>query len=126
MKSLYWPVILLTAILAFSLWTGQYVEKRTTHWTAQLEQIAQDARDEDWQSAQNMLQKTHEDWNNDQVFFHTVLVHQELDSAESLFAACFAACEEQDNSQLQVLLSQLTTQLELLAETQAVSVKNVL
>ena len=38
MKAFYIPVGLLALILGFSLWTGRYVELRTQHWTALLEE----------------------------------------------------------------------------------------
>ena len=42
MKAFYIPVGLLALILGFSLWTGRYVELRTQHWTALLEETGAD------------------------------------------------------------------------------------
>ena len=52
--------------------------------------------------------------------------HNELDEAEELFAGAFAVCREEDGADFHTLLSQLMSQLRLLAETQCVSIKNVL
>lgn len=52
--------------------------------------------------------------------------HNELDQAEDLFAGAFAVCREADAADFHMLLAQLQSQLRLLAETQCLSVKNVL
>mgnify|MGYP006922391670 CR=1 FL=1 len=45
------PVGLLAVILGFSLWAGRYVELRTEHWSALLENAGSAAQMEDWDSA---------------------------------------------------------------------------
>ena len=52
--------------------------------------------------------------------------HDELDQAEELFAGAFAVCREQDGADFHTMLAQLMNQLKLLAETQSVSIKNIL
>lgn len=126
MKAFYIPVGLLAAILAFSLWSGRYVEQRTGHWSALLEEIDGLAAREDWEQAGRKLEDAYADWNASQTFFHTIMDHDELDEAEELFAGAFAVCREEDGADFHTLLSQLRSQLRLLAETQCVSVKNVL
>ena len=72
------------------------------------------------------LEEAYADWNGSQTFFHTIMDHNELDEAEELFAGAFAVCREEDGADFHTLLSQLMSQLRLLAETQCVSIKNVL
>ena len=126
MKAFYIPVGLLAVILGFSLWTGQYVEQRTAHWTVLLEEIEGLARQEDWEQAEKQLETAYADWDSSQTFFHTIMDHDELDEAESLFAGAFAVCREEDGADFHMLLAQLMGQLRLLSETQSLSVKNVL
>ena len=126
MKAFYIPAGLLAVILGFSLWTGQYVEQRTAHWTALLEEIEDLARQEDWGQAEKQLETAYADWDASQTFFHTIMDHDELDEAESLFAGAFAVCREEDGADFHMLLAQLMGQLRLLSETQSLSVKNVL
>ena len=52
--------------------------------------------------------------------------HDELDEADALFATAFAACDERDGPDFHAAMAQLNAQLHLLAETQAVSIKNIL
>ena len=82
MKAFYIPVGLLALILGFSLWTGRYVEQRTEHWTALLEETEEAARQENWEEAAIRLDRAYEDWDSSQTFFHTIMEHDELDKAE--------------------------------------------
>ena len=126
MKALYLPLLLLGAMLAFALWTGHFVQQRTDHWIAMLELADHMAVEERWEDAEDQIQRSYRDWRESQTFFHTILEHEELDDAEGLFAAAFAACDQRDVPDFHTTLAQLYTQLRLLAETQQVSIKNVL
>lgn len=126
MKAFYIPAGILVLILSFSLWAGRYVEIRTNHWIALLEETEAAAQQEDWAEAQSRLEQTYADWDSSQTFFHIIMEHDELDEAESLFAGAFAVCQERDDADFHTLLAQLINQLQLLAETQEVSIKNVL
>ena len=126
MKAFSIPAALLALILGFSLWTGRYVELRTGHWTALLEQTDEAARREDWPAARDRLDRTYQDWQSSQPFLHTILEHDELDEAETLFRGAIAVCEERDDADFHLLLAQLASQLRLLAETQSISIQNIL
>lgn len=126
MKAFYIPLGVLVLILGFSLWTGRYVEQRTGHWNELLEETGQLARQEEWDRAEERLKTAYADWSSSQTFFHIIMDHSELDKAEGLFAGAFALCREEDDADFHAFLAQLTSQLRLLAETQSVSVKNVL
>ena len=84
------------------------------------------AQKEQWEEAEEQIQRSYANWNQSQTFFHTIMEHDELDEAESLFATAYAACDERDVPDFHAAMAQLATQLSLLAETQAVSVKNIL
>lgn len=126
MKALYIPTAILVAILGFSLWAGRYVELRTGHWIALLEETDAAAMDEDWQEAEQRLERAYADWDSSQAFFHTIMEHDELDEAESLFAGAFAVCQQQDDADFHLLLAQLMVQLRMLSEMQGISIQNVL
>lgn len=126
MKAFYIPTGLLALILAFSLWTGHYVRQRTDHWIAMLAHTDEAAAAEDWPSAEKRLLETYNDWDSSQSFLHTIMNHSDLDEAESLFAGAKAVCSQQDDADFHLMLAQLKEQLKLLAETQSVSIKNIL
>ena len=122
MKPLAVSLAVLAAILAFSLWTGCYVRGRTEAWSDQLAATDELAQQERWEDAEAGLQRAYADWDAIQ----TLMEHDALDEAEALFATAFAACDEQDGPDFHAAMAQLNTQLHLLAETQAISVKNIL
>ena len=126
MKPLAVSLAVLAAILAFSLWTGCYVRGRTEAWSDQLASADKLAQQERWEEAEAGLQRAYADWDAIQTFLHTLMEHDALDEAEALFATAFAACDEQDGPDFHAAIAQLNTQLHLLAETQAISVKNIL
>ncbi len=126
MKALYIPAALLAAILSFSLWTGCYTARCSEEWTQLLEQSDAAAHAESWDLALKHLQTAYDGWTRQGTFFHIVLSHDELDEAQTLFAGSFAAAEERDNEDFHIQLAQLAVQLRLLAETQSVSIRNIL
>ena len=126
MKHFYIPVGILAVILGFSLWAGHYVEARTGQWNTLLAQADELGRTEDWDAAQDRMESIYADWQGSQTFFHIIMEHSELDEVEALFAGALAVCREEDDADFHQLLAQLIKQLELLAETQQVSVRNIL
>ena len=126
MKAFYIPAGLLALILAFSLWTGHYVRQRTHHWIALLEHTDTAAMEENWSEAEARLRTVYDDWDSSQRFFHTIMNHSDLDEAESLFAGARAVCSQKDDADFHLMLAQLKEQMHLLAETQSVSIKNIL
>lgn len=126
MKALYIPLGLLAAILAFSLWAGRYVDRRTEETAALLERASEAGLAEDWDAAAQALDEARRAWADQQTFFHTILKHDELDEAETTLAGALAACRERDQEEFHILLAQLASQLEHLAETQAISIQNIL
>lgn len=126
MRALYVPLTLLAAILAFSLWAGWYVDGWTEETIALLEGASEAGLQEDWDAAGEALAQATQVWEARQDFFHTILKHDELDEAESLLAGAEAACREEDQEEFHILLAQLASQLEHLAETQAVNLRNIL
>ena len=126
MKPLVISLAALGLILVFSLWAGSYVAARTEDWSAQLSEADNFAQEERWAQAEERLRLAYADWGRSQTFFHTIMEHAELDEAESLFAAAFAACDAQDAPDFHAAMAQLDAQFRLLAETQAVSIKNIL
>ena len=125
MRALYIPAAVLAAILAFSLWTGRYVQRSTDAWTAALTESGEAARSEDWPAAGARLDEVYHSWTRAQGFFHIIMDHGELDEVEELFAGALAVCQERDEPDFHTLLSQLSAGLRMLSETQQMSLRNV-
>ncbi len=125
MRTLVIPVGILAAILAVSLWAGQFVDRQTEAWSALLEQADAQARSENWEDAQATVQEVLDRWEKQETFFHTIMEHDALDEAHALLSGTLAACRERDNEDFHILLVQLLCQMDHLRETQAVSIKNI-
>ena len=65
-------------------------------------------------------------WQRPQGYLHIVISHTELDEAEALLAQARAAVRQGDMSSLYPVMAELRSQFKLLAETQQVSLKNIL
>lgn len=126
MKSLVVPILVLCAVLAVALWTGFYVSGETERWSETLQQADALAEEGRWEEAETTIRQGYADWDSRQTFFHIIMEHEELDEAESLFSSAFAACSLRDAPDFHATLAQLISQMSLLAETQKVSIKNIL
>ena len=82
--------------------------------------------EENWSEAEARLRTVYDDWDSSQRFFHTIMNHSDLDEAESLFAGARAVCSQKDDADFHLMLAQLKEQMHLRAETQSVSIKNIL
>ena len=114
-KPLVRPVCILLAIFIFALWNSYHIQKNTAHWSETLQQAVSYVQSENC-----------EDWNHAQTYFHIVLEHDAIDDADAMFRRAFAFAETQDTQELQAELADLIDQLNLLAEMERLSLKNVL
>ena len=126
MKALILPVLTLAALLALSLWTGSYVSCQTAAWSEDLAAADRLAQAEQWTQAEALLRAGYRRWESRQELFHMLMEHQELDQAEALFAQAGAALSQRDLPDFHAALAQLRLQLRLLAETQQLSLRNIL
>ena len=90
-----------------------------------VEQAAQAAEAEDWPQAESLLSQAQKGWEHSRTYFHTFIEHGELNEAQALFAAAAEACAQRDSQEFSAQLVLLRVQLQLLAETQSVSIKNI-
>ena len=125
MKALTIPTLILALLLSLSLWIGSAVRTRTEACLHPLAPSDALAREENWSQAAEQLRQSYRIWQQCQFFFHAIMEHQELDEAESLFAAAFAACDEEDEPDFHTALAQLQTALEHLREKQQLRAENI-
>ena len=125
MKALYLSLGAMALILAYSLWAGFYIQDQADRWSLLLEQASQAAEAEEWTQAENLLAQARKGWESNQTYFHTIIEHSELIEAQILFAAAAEECAQRDALEFSAQLVLLRVQLQLLAETQTISVKNI-
>lgn len=126
MKAFLPPVLILSAILAFSLWNCAAVTAHTERWSGQLEAAAGLAALEDWEGAGDVLRDSYRDWSSHQTFLHIVERHDSVDDAEAMYRRAAAFAREQESSEFQAELADLRDQLRLLSEVERFSIKNIL
>ena len=126
MKAFYIPIALLSIILFTSVAAGSYTHQCTAQGITLLEQCEDYLHEEQWERTQERLLAAQEGWERHAAILHMILEHEDLEEAERLFSGAFAACREYDSTELRILLHQLRTQLDFLAETQKANLKNIL
>lgn len=126
MKSFLPPILLLCAILTFSLWNCAGIARDTHRWSEPLEEAAQLAEAEDWQAAVKRLSGSYADWSAHQTYLHIVAEHAAVDGAEAMYRRAFAYAAARESSEFQADLADLCNQLRLLSEMEEVNIKNVL
>lgn len=126
MKHWLSPLLVLALLLGASLANARFVSRSVEHWCAGLEIVLDAAAREDPDGAQSALDAVYADWSRRQTYFHIMVEHAELDAAEALFAVSRSHAAEESYSELRADLAELLTQLRLLREMEALSIKNIL
>lgn len=126
MKVFRIPCFILLLLLVFSLCNSNAVSSRCRDWTSQIDTIDQNAEAQGWSAAAHGLESLYRDWSDCQTWFHVVIEHREIDTAEALLQRCRVLCDEEDAVEFRASLSDLRAQLMLLDEMERVSIKNIL
>lgn len=126
MKHWLSPLLVLALLLGASLWNARCVERSVEDWCAELEVSLALAQAEDWDGARASLDAVYASWSARQTYFHIMLEHAELDAAEALFATSRSFAWEEEGAEFRAGIAELITQLRLLREMEALSVKNIL
>lgn len=79
------PILLLSGLLTFCLWTGQRVGADAERWRAPLLQSSEAALLGDWDAAEDLLSASYEDWQSRQLFLHIVVQHEVVEDAEAMY-----------------------------------------
>ena len=125
-KPLWISASVLAILLAAGIANAAGIGRLTEACRVEVEAAQTAAASENWDAAEAALGRAYECWEHAQTYFHIVLIHEELDEAEALFAQLHSFAEYRDTSNFCVTAAELQTQLGLLSETQEISVKNVL
>ena len=126
LKAFYIPLAILISILLFSLITGAYVQRCAQEWNFLLEACDEFLQQDQWENSETLLREALNDWEKRATLFHMFLDHEALENIDLLFSGAFAACRQQERSDLQIFLYQLKSQFLFLADTQRTTLKNIL
>ena len=126
MRAVRVPVFVLAAVLAYILCNAAWVTGESQRWLDAAAQVSDAALQGSAEDAGEALDALDALWQRPQGYLHIVISHTELDEAEALLAQARAAVGQGDMSSLYPVMAELRSQFELLAETQQVSLKNIL
>ena len=126
MRAIRVPVFVLAAVLAYILCNAAWVTGESQRWLDAAAQVSDTALQGSTEDAGEALDALDALWQRPQGYLHIVISHTELDEAEALLAQARAAVRQGDMQTLYPIMAELRSQFELLAETQQVSLKNIL
>lgn len=125
-RTLLPPLCVLAALLAFSLWNIRCMEVETDRWRTQLQQADVLALSGEWSETLDALWESYDDWAHRQTYLHIVSHHDAVDDAEAMYRRAIAFAETEEVTELHAELADLRDQLRLLAEMEALNIRNVL
>lgn len=126
MRAVRVPVFVLAAVLAYILCNAAWVTGESQRWLDAAAQVSDAALQGSTEDAGEALDALDALWQRPQGYLHIVISHTELDEAEALLAQARAAVRQGDMQTLYPIMAELRSQFALLAETQQVSLKNIL
>lgn len=126
MRAVRVPVFVLAAVLAYILCNAAWVTGESQRWLDAAAQVSDAALQGSAEDAGEALDALDALWQRPQGYLHIVISHTELDEAEALLAQARATVRQGDMQALYPIMAELRSQFELLAETQQVSLKNIL
>lgn len=126
MRAVRVPVFVLAAVLAYILCNAAWVTGESQRWLDAAAQVSDAALQGSTEDAGEALDVLDALWQRPQGYLHIVISHTELDEAEALLAQARAAVRQGDMQTLYPIMAELRSQFALVAETQQVSLKNIL
>lgn len=125
-KAISAPLLVLFALLVFTLYNYFIMSQNTVHWCHQLQQTVLFVQSEDWYHAEISLEESYADWSKHQIYLHIVSTHDTIHEAESMYQRARAFAAAQEPSELQAELAGLQAQLRSLAAKEQFSIRNIL
>ena len=120
------PLLVLAVLLAVSLWNIRRMDAETDRWRNQLQSADQLALSGEWAETLDALWESYDDWSHSQTYLHIVSHHDAVDDAEAMYRRAIAFAETEEITEFHAELSDLRDQLRLIAEMEALNIRNVL
>ena len=126
MRSVLPPILLLLALIGFSLWNGSSVSREMDGCSAAVEHARTAAADGDWSAAEGALRRGYDRWQSRQTYLHIVEPHAAVEEAEVMFRRAFAFAAVREDAEFQAETAGLLAQLRVLAEMEQLRIGNIL
>jgi hypothetical protein len=125
MKEFAPPLLLLAALLAFSLFTSGVTKRQTDRWLDELAQCDALAVDEDWDGAVSLLEQSYRDWCRSRLYLQITASHDTVDSAEAMYLRADAFARTEEITEFRAEVAGLRAQLRVLGEVDRLTLGNV-
>ena len=126
MKRLWIAAALLCAVFAATLWNGRYLRDLTEELSGLLTRAEFQAEKDNWEEASLLTQQAREKWESRDCYLHVMLRHSDTDEIHAGFREVqeFLNCRE--GGEYSAANARLIAQIELLYESEQLTLKNVL
>lgn len=126
MKYFTVPVAVLALLLGLSLENARRVESDTARWLEAVDAATDSADREAWSAARTALQNAREVWEARKPWLHVVTAHDELESADALFAEADSFAQKRDMAEFRAAAARLAVQLRVVSDMQQLTLRNIL
>ncbi len=126
MKRIVIAAVILLLTFAATLSHSFYVSSFTGDLTTLLEAAEARAESGDWEAAGDLTQTARKQWEGKELYLHILLRHTETDSVYIGFREVSEFIQCQESGEYSAANAKLIAQLELLAEAEQLTLKNIL
>ncbi len=125
MKRIGIALAILILLFSATLLHSTSIEVFSSDLTALLEAAEENAEQGDWTGAKELTQTAHKKWINRDFYLHITLRHSETDSVYMAFREVSEFIECQEGGEYSAANAKLIAGLELLAEAEQLTLKNI-
>lgn len=126
MKRLWIAVSILSVIFAATLFNSWYLDKLIENCTLRLSTAQDMTHQNAWSSATQLTEQVIQDWQDHDFYFHVMLPHKDIDEIHLTFCEVQEYLQLEETDQYTAANAKLVAQLELLAEMDQLTLKNIL
>ena len=126
MKRLWIAVSILSVIFAATLFNSRYLSRLIEDYTLRLSTAQDMTLQNAWNSATQLTEQVIRDWQSHDFYFHVMLPHKDIDELHLTFCEVQEDLQLEETDQYTAANAKLVAQLELLAEMDQLTVKNIL
>lgn len=125
MKRLLLAVLILCATVGAAIWNTQRLDGFTSQMISLISQAGQAAGEERWEDTSALLDQAQTLWEGNTAYLHVTLRHADIDAITLSLSQLRQYTLGRDGNQWRICASNLSLQLQLLSEMEALTLKNV-
>lgn len=126
MRKMAVAAILLGVIILLTLYEGGKIEEICAYNMVQMENLANDIENRDFDSAKEKLEKIKEQWRKDEKFLDAVTTHEDTDTVNVLFTEIGSNIKQEDFKSAQTVADKLKLQFEHIYKRSEIKISNIL